>query len=105
MAEACVFLIGLPDAEFGKPVAPAQAPVINTGAGAVQSIAELAALIADVLGYKGEFVYDASKPNGTPRKLLDSSRLVVLGWNPGIGLREGIALAYEDFLGHHIATS
>ena len=98
MAEACVFLMRLPDAEFGKLVAPAQAPVINIGAGADQSIAELAALIAEVLGYRGEFVYDASKPDGTPRKLLDSARIMALGWKPKAGLREGIAVAYRDFL-------
>ena len=98
MAEACAFLMRLPEADFGALVAPAQAPVINIGAGADQSIAELAALIAEVLEYRGEFVYDASKPDGTPRKLLDSSRLMALGWKPKVGLREGIAAAYKDFL-------
>jgi GDP-L-fucose synthase len=98
MAEACVFLMGLPDAEFGKLVAPAQAPVINIGAGTDQSIAELATLIAEVLGYRGEFVYDASKPDGTPRKLLDSARIMALGWKPRVGMHEGIAVAYQDFL-------
>jgi GDP-L-fucose synthase len=98
MAEACAFLMRLPEADFGKLVAPAQAPLINIGAGADQSIAEIAALIAEVLEYRGEFVYDASKPDGTPRKLLDSSRLMALGWKPKVGLREGIAAAYKDFL-------
>jgi GDP-L-fucose synthase len=97
MAEACVFLMRLPEAGFDRLVAPAQAPLINIGAGADQSIAELAALVAEVLDYRGEFVYDASKPDGTPRKLLDSSRISALGWKPKLGLREGIALAYEDF--------
>ncbi len=73
MAEACVFLMRLPEGEFGRLVAPAQAPLINVGAGSDQSIAELAALIAETLGYVGEFAYDASKPDGPPRKLLDSS--------------------------------
>jgi len=98
MADACVFLMRLPQAQFARLVAPAQAPLINIGAGADQSIAELALLIADVLGYHGEFVYDATKPDGTPRKLLDTSRLQALGWQPRSGLREGIALAYRDFL-------
>jgi len=98
MAEACVFLMRLPADRFGRLVAPAQAPLINIGAGEDQSIAELAALIAGVLDYRGEFVYDASKPDGTPRKLLDSSRLAALGWKPRATLREGIALAYRDFL-------
>ena len=98
LGEACAFLMRLPEAAFGKLVAPAQAPLINIGAGTDQSIAGIAALIADVLGYKGEFVYDASKPDGTPRKLLDSSRISALGWKPRTGLREGIAAAYADFL-------
>ena len=97
MAEACVFLMRLPESGFDRLVAPAQAPLINIGAGADQSIAELAVLVAEVLDYRGEFVYDASKPDGTPRKLLDSSRISALGWKPKLGLREGIALAYEDF--------
>jgi GDP-L-fucose synthase len=98
MAEACVFLMRLPAADFDRLVAPAQAPLVNVGAGEDQSIAELAALIAEVLEYRGGFVYDASKPDGTPRKLLDISRLKALGWRPRTGLREGIALAYADFL-------
>ncbi len=98
MAEACVFLMRLPEAEFDRLVAPAQSPLINIGAGEDQSIAELAALVADVLGYRCEFVYDASKPDGTPRKLLDSARIMALGWKPGSTLRQGIALAYQDFL-------
>ena len=98
MAEACVFLMRLPEADFARLVAPAQAPLINIGAGTDQSIAELAALVAEILGYRGAFIYDASKPDGTPRKLLDSSRLNALGWQPRGGLREGIALAYRDFL-------
>jgi GDP-L-fucose synthase len=96
--EACAFLMSLPDAEFDKLVGPKVAPLINVGAGADQSITEIAALIAEVLGYQGSFVYDASKPDGTPRKLLDLSRMSALGWKPQISLREGIALAYQDFL-------
>jgi GDP-L-fucose synthase len=99
MAEACVFLMGLPAARFDPLVAAAQAPLINIGSGEDQSIAELAALIAGVLGYDGEFVYDSSRPDGTPRKLLDVSRLHALGWRPTKGLREGIEIAYRDFLG------
>ena len=98
MAEACVFLMRLPDSPFERLVAPAQAPLINVGAGEDQSIAELASLIAEVLAYRGGFVYDASRPDGTPRKLLDVSRLAALGWKPKATLRKGIALAYEDFL-------
>ncbi|MFY9314120.1 MAG: GDP-L-fucose synthase [Burkholderiales bacterium] len=100
LGEACAFLMRLPEAAFGKLVDPAQAPLINIGAGTDQSIAELASLIAEVLGYRGEFVYDASKPDGTPRKLLDSSRLLGLGWSPRTSLRDGLKLAYADYLEH-----
>jgi len=98
LGEACVFLMRLPDAGFDGLVSPAQAPLVNIGAGTDQSIAELAALVAQVLGYQGEFVYDASKPDGTPRKLLDCSRMSALGWSPRTALREGLKLAYDDFL-------
>ena len=97
LGEACAFLMRLPDAAFDRLVASAQAPLINVGAGMDQSIAELATLIAGVLGYEGEFGYDASKPDGTPRKLLDVSRMATLGWQPKVGLRDGIAAAYRDF--------
>jgi GDP-L-fucose synthase len=98
MAEACVFLMRLPQETFARLVAPQTAPLINVGAGKDIAIAELAALIAGVVGYEGGFTYDPSKPDGTPRKLLDVSRLAALGWRPRIGLREGIAAAYRDFL-------
>jgi len=98
LGAASAFLMRLPDTEFVRLVAPATPPLINIGVGEDQSIAELAALVAEVLGYDGKFVYDASKPDGTPRKLLDSSRITALGWKPKLGLREGIALAYQDFL-------
>jgi len=97
MAEACVHLMRLPEEAFGRVVAPERAPLVNIGAGSDLPIAELAALVAEVVGFRGEFVYDASKPDGTPRKLMDSSRMAALGWKPRVGLREGIALAYEDF--------
>ncbi len=98
MAEACVLLMRLPDDAFDRLVAPAQAPLIDIGAGQDLSIAELAALVAEVAGFRGEFVYDASKPDGTPRKLLDCSRLHALGWRASTPLAEGLGLAYADFL-------
>jgi GDP-L-fucose synthase len=105
MAAACVHLMQLPAAKFDALVAPAQAPLINVGAGEDLSIAELAGLVGDVLGFKGEFVYDASKPDGTPRKLLDVSRLAALGWRARTPLREGIALAYRDFRQRQVADA
>jgi len=104
LGEACAFLMRLPEAEFDKLVAPKVAPLINVGAGTDQSIAEIASLIAELLGYQGKFVYDASKPDGTPRKLLDVSRMSALGWKARVGLREGIARAYEDFIARKIAA-
>lgn len=71
---------------------------VNVGYGSDISIADLARLVAKVTGYQGNLEFDTSKPNGTPRKLMDSSRLFATGWKPRVGLEEGIALAYRDFL-------
>ena len=71
---------------------------INVGSGSEVTIRELAQTIADVVGYEAELVFDASKPDGTPRKLMDSSRLHDLGWNNARTLRDGIAHTYEDWL-------
>lgn len=71
----------------------------NIGCGHDLSIAEIAALIAEVVGFNGEIVYDAIKPNGTMRKLLDSSRINALGWQPRISEKEGLTSTYLDFLG------
>jgi len=70
---------------------------INVGVGEDVTIAELAGLVADVVGYSGQLEWDTSKPDGTPRKLLDVSRMTALGWAPEIGLREGISSTYESF--------
>jgi GDP-L-fucose synthase len=71
---------------------------INVGTGQDVTIRELAQTIADVVGYRGEVVWDDSKPDGTPRKLLDVTRLRALGWQPQIGLRDGIASTYDWYL-------
>ncbi len=88
MADACVFLMesGISEGLF------------NVGTGSDVSIRELAQTVMDVVGFQGRIVFDASKPDGTPRKLLDVGRLGELGWRAATGLREGIALAYRDFL-------
>jgi GDP-L-fucose synthase len=88
LAKACVMLMEHPDAEG----------IYNIGAGKDISIADLAALVARVVGYQGRIVYDTSKPDGTPRKLMDSSRVGALGWQPAVSLSDGIALAYQHFL-------
>ena len=71
--------------------------IINVGSGEEISIGDLARLIGGIVGFSGEILYDRSKPDGTPRKLLDSSRLQGLGWKPGITLRDGIARTYDWF--------
>lgn len=88
LADACAFLMGVenpPD-------------LVNVGCGTDVSIRELTELVASAVGYPGKIVWDATKPDGTPRKLLDTSRLTQLGWKPRIGLKEGIAHAYRCFL-------
>ncbi len=75
---------------------------VNAGTGKELSIRELAEIIAQVIGYKGEILWDTSKPNGTPRKLLDVSKAAALGWRYKTELKEGIRLAYEDFLSQPI---
>ncbi|WP_119290501.1 GDP-L-fucose synthase family protein [Azohydromonas sediminis] len=98
LARALVFLAGLGEQRFDSLVDPKICPLINIGTGEDLTIRELAELIAQVVGFRGRFVYDASRPDGTPRKLLDVSRLRALGWAPQIALRDGIANAYADFL-------
>jgi GDP-L-fucose synthase len=99
MAEACVFLMNLPEEAFARIAAGSPGfPLINIGAGADQTIAELAHLVADVVGYRGRFTWDRAKPDGTPRKLLSSERLYALGWRPKLALREGIGRTYREFL-------
>ncbi len=77
--------------------------IINVGTGQEVSIAELARLVSDAVGFQGEIVQDTSKPDGTPRKLMDVSRLRSLGWEPKIGLREGIQSTYEWYCSQALA--
>lgn len=97
MASACLHVMGLPADTYASCVQPQQSH-INIGSGTDVSIAELAQAVAEAVEFTGKIVFDTSKPDGTPRKLMDSSRLHALGWKHGIGLREGLALAYRDFL-------
>lgn len=75
---------------------------VNVGYGSDITIKELAETIARVVGFEGEHLYDSSKPNGTPRKLMDSGRLFATGWKPTVNLENGIAIAYQDFLSKQI---
>lgn len=88
LARACVFLMET----YSSP------DIVNIGSGSDLSIFDLAHLVAKVIGYQGEIQWDTSKPDGTPRKLMDSSRLFALGWQPTVPFEEGIQLAYQDFL-------
>jgi GDP-L-fucose synthase len=87
LADACVFLM----ANYSG------ADIVNIGAGRDIGIRELADLVSEVVGYEGRIELDPSKPDGTPRKLLDTTRLTALGWQPSIPLRAGIAATYEWF--------
>jgi GDP-L-fucose synthase len=100
LADACVFLMDLPDDTFNSVLGPQSSvpPLINIGVGREITIRELAELVAEVVGFSGKLTFDTSKPDGTPRKLLDVSRMRALGWKPKTDFREGIRLAYEDFL-------
>jgi len=97
MADACVTLLTLDDAKFGAAMST-YPPLINIGCGSDLTIQELAAIVARIVGFKGVLKFDTSKPDGTPRKLLDVSRMTTLGWMPRIGMEEGIALAYRAYL-------
>lgn len=99
MADACVTLMKLPDEKFDEVLqGPNEFPLINVGCGEDQTIADLARAVASVVGFRGSLEFDAGKPDGTPRKLLDVGRLKRLGWSPRVGLEAGIAAAYKDFL-------
>jgi GDP-L-fucose synthase len=96
MADACVALLRLDDRQFGSAIGT-YPPLVNIGSGTDLTIRELAELVCEVVGFKGALRFDASKPDGTPRKLLDVSRMRQLGWSSRIGMQEGVALAYRDF--------
>ena len=95
LAEACLFLMDRYDG----------AALVNVGTGEDLSIRALAELVAKVIGFGGRIVFDTSKPDGTPRKLMDVSKLHALGWRHTVELPEGIRRSYEDFLGHQSTKS
>lgn len=98
MADACIHLLQLSDNEVSKVVRNDSAPLINIGCGEDQSIRELAETIRKAVGTSAEIVFDRSKPDGTPQKLLNIDRIRSLGWQPRVPLQKGLALAYSDFL-------
>lgn len=96
LALACLHVMALSQEAYAGCTLPMQSH-INVGYGTDVTIAELAGIISRVVGYTGKIVFDSTKPDGSPRKLLDSTRLKALGWQPRVGLESGLARAYADF--------
>ena len=110
MSDACIYLMNLPnDAFYGllgsdeTVSGKFEPPLVNIGVGEDVSIGDLAELVKQVVGYGGEIIFDTSKPDGTPRKLMDVSRLNKLGWSAPTSLLTGLSRAYADFLSHYAA--
>ena len=108
MAEACVYLMGLPDAQFPTLLGSDESvtgrfepPLVNVGVGEDLTIADLAEQVRRTVGYEGQVVYDASKPDGTPRKLMDVGRINAAGWHASTPLVVGLAVAYAEFKATH----
>lgn len=97
MASASVYVMQLPKAKYEQYTQPMQSH-INVGSGSDVTIAELAQAIAQTVGYTGQIEFDATKPDGSPRKWMDSKRLNDLGWQAQVSLIEGLKLAYQDFV-------
>ena len=100
MAAACVHVMGLPRNEFLAVVPDPMCSHVNVGTGKDVTIAQLAGLMAKAVGFEGDLVFDASKPDGTMRKVMDVRRLKRLGWAYDVGLERGLALTYAWFLAH-----
>jgi len=105
MADACVFLMKLQEQVFNELLGSDETtsgrfepPLVNVGVGEDISIRDLAYLLRDIVGFDGRIVFDASKPDGTPRKLLDVSKLSGIGWRASTDLRTGLSRAYADFM-------
>jgi GDP-L-fucose synthase len=111
MAEACVWLMNLPEARYDALLGSDESvtgrfepPIVNIGVGQDVTVAELADLVREVVGFKGKIEYDASKPDGTPRKLMDVSKLSESGWEAKTSLREGLTRAYQSYLARFAET-
>jgi len=105
MADACVFLMNLPDEKYDSLLGSDESktgqfepPLINIGVGEDVTIRELAETVKRVVGFEGEIVFDTSKPDGTPRKLLDVGKLSAMGWRATVGLKSGIGSAYDAYV-------
>jgi GDP-L-fucose synthase len=105
MADACIHLMELPGERLARALGAAHPPLINVGCGEDATIAELAGAVRKAVGGRAEIVYDRSKPDGTPRKLLDIGLIRSLGWQPRVPLEQGLAAAYADFLSGTAVTA
>ena len=99
LAEACCFLMDLDEERFGSLLSEDAPPLINIGTGEDVTIRELAEIVAKVVGFEGELVFDTTKPDGTPRKLMDVGRLHGLGWRHSVELEDGIRRTWEAVRG------
>jgi GDP-L-fucose synthase len=97
LAEACLFIMNLAEQTYGSLLREDVPPLLNIGTGLDVTIRELAEMVARIVGFNGNLVFDESKPDGTPQKLMDVSRLNRLGWRATIGLEDGIARVCADF--------
>jgi len=95
LAQACVFLLNLPDSQYDTLLAQEAPPLINIGTGEDVSIRELAELVARTVGFEGKLAFDPTMPDGTPRKCLDVSRIHALGWHHSTNLEDGISRTWE----------
>ena len=97
MADGCVHLLGLEDGKYKELIEGLKPCLINIGMGKDITIKELAELVQEIVGFDGEIVYDSEKPDGTPQKLLDTSRMDGLGWKAKVSLKEGIERTYQFY--------
>ena len=98
MADACVFLMNLPDYQMSSLISEHTPPLVNIGFGTDQTIRECVDFVKNIVGYNGDVKWDQDSPDGTPQKLLDSSLLNSMGWRPTIGIFDGLKATYRDFL-------
>ena len=98
LADACIFINKLNEEIYSRFFNDSRTPLINIGCGKDNTIKEIAAVVAEVVGYKGGVYWDQDKPDGTPQKLLDISQIKELGWKPNIALKDGIRSVYEWYL-------
>lgn len=97
LARACIHIMNIPRERYGKTIA-GSASFLNVGSGCEVTVKELSNKVANTVGYEGELVFNNSMPSGTPRKLLDSSKIQTLGWTPSVSLDTGLDLTYRSFL-------